>query len=386
MKLRLLVLALLALVALQGCLGGNRKKNPEEQPVELTAVSDGLQINRLWSAKLGGSAEHLALALAPASDGSRVYAASHGGTVSAFDIDTGNRQWSVDTKLALSAGPGYGDGMVVVGSADGDVLAFDTVTGGERWRQSVTGELLATPVVYGNVVILRSVNGVVYALDARDGKLRWNVAQSVPRLSLRGVGQPAAGGDRVIVGFDNGRVVAYRLRDGAELWQAPLATPSGRTELERLTDVDSNVLIVGEEVYVAGFQSRGALLQLTNGQAAWAEEMSSVGGLAADWNAVYSTGGDGSVFAVRRSNGLQVWQQDALLRRGITGPAVFGTSVVVGDFEGYLHWLRASDGAIIGRARAGKSPIAAPPLVAGERLFVQDEAGVLYAYAMPGSS
>ena len=271
----------------------------------------------------------------------------------------------------------------MVGSADGNVVAVDAANGEERWAQSVSGELLAVPVIYGNTVILRSVSGQIFALESATGALRWTKEQPVPRLTLRGVGQPAAGADRVVVGFDNGRIIAYRLRDGAELWQAPLATARGRTELERLSDVDSNVLIIGEEVYVAGFQSRGALLLLNDGQAAWAEDLSSAGGLAADWTSLYTTSGDGKVYAIKRESGTQVWEQSSLLRRGLTGPTTFGEAVVVGDFEGYLHWLAATDGSIVGRTRAGKARIAAPPLAVGSRLFVQDEAGTLHAFAMP---
>ncbi|MDH3589541.1 MAG: outer membrane protein assembly factor BamB [Gammaproteobacteria bacterium] len=384
MNFRLMVFTLLSLVALQGCLGGNNKI-ADEQPIELERISGGLKIRSLWSSKLGGDAEHLALALAPSSDGTRVFAAAHEGRVSGFDIVTGKRDWEVNTKLKLTAGPGYGDGLVIVGSADGDVVALDAVNGTQLWTQSVAGELLAIPLIFGNTVILRTVNGQIFALDSNDGDLRWTAEQSVPRLSLRGVGQPAAGGDRVVVGFDNGRIVAFRLRDGAELWQAPLATSSGRTELERLSDVDSNVLVIGEEVYAAGFQSRGALLLLESGQAAWVQDLSSAGGLAADWTSLYTTTGDGSVYALKRETGAQVWQQNDLLRRGLTGPTPFGEAIVVGDFEGYLHWLAAGDGTIIGRARAGKAPIAAPPLAVGSRLFAQDEAGVLHAFALPQS-
>ncbi|MDH3646743.1 MAG: outer membrane protein assembly factor BamB [Gammaproteobacteria bacterium] len=386
MNRKLILLVLLSAVTLQACLGGLKKKDPEEEPAELTKLEDGVTIKSAWSTKLGGGAEHLSLGLKPASDGNRIFAASHSGVVSGLDLVTGKRDWSHDTDLALTAGPGYGDGLIIVGSADGDVVAIDAVTGERRWSQVVSGELLAVPVIYSGVVIVRAVNGKIFALEARNGALRWTVEQSVPRLSLRGNGQPAAARDRVIVGFDNGRVVALSLRDGADLWQAPLASGRGRTELDRMTDIDSNVVIVGEEVYVAGFQSRAALLMLGDGQAAWAEQLSSAGGLAADWTALYATSGDGHVYALERASGKRLWEQSGLLRRGLTGPTPFGEAVVVGDFEGFLHWLSARDGSIIGRARAGSARIAAQPLAVGERLIVQDEAGILHAFTMPQSS
>ncbi len=381
----LLFPALLAL-ALQGCLFGGNKKDPDSLPMELPRIESAVKVENLWKARVGGGSEYLRLGLRPSSDGSRVFAASYDGTVSGFAVASGQRDWSIDTRLKLTAGPGYGDGLVVVGSADGDVVAIDAANGEERWRQAVASELLAVPLVAANTVILRGVNGSLHALSAADGKARWSVEQQVPRLSLRGIGQPGISGDVVIAGFDNGRVVAYRLRDGAELWQAPLALRRGRTELERLSDIDSDIVVLGEEAYVAGFQSRAALLRAGDGQAAWVVDVSSAHGLGIDWTGIYATDGDSRVFSLSRSNGELRWEQAGLLRRGLTGPTAFGNSVVVGDFEGYLHWLSASDGTLTGRVRAGKARIVASPLAVGNRLFVQDEAGMLHTFALPETS
>ncbi|MBT8131062.1 MAG: outer membrane protein assembly factor BamB [Gammaproteobacteria bacterium] len=383
MRKKLIVPVLVTLFVLQACIGGGKRKDVEQEPVELTKIENGVQMNKIWSARLGGGAKNLRLGLRPASDGTRIFAASHSGDVAGFDLVSGNRDWAVKTDIPLTGGPGYGDGLVVVGSEDGDVVAIDAVTGAQRWSQQVAGEILAVPVIYSGVVIIRTVNGRVYALEALNGSQRWVVEQPVPRLSLRGISQPAVARDRVVVGFDNGRVAALSLRNGADLWQAPLSTGRGRTELERLSDIDSNVIITGEEVYVAGYQSRAALVFLGDGRAAWAEDLSSAGGLAVGGSFLFSTGGDGQVIALSRENGAQQWQQDGLMRRGVTGPVFFANTVVVGDFEGYLHLLSPTSGSLIGRARAGSAAIVSPPLAVGERLFVQDEAGTLVAFRSP---
>lgn len=377
----LLALAFTAVLLHACALGGRRDKS--EQPTELKAIDNGLKVSQLWSARVGADAEHLRLGLRPASDGTRVFAAARDGTVGGFDLVTGNRDWRVETGLPLSAGPGHGDGLIVVGGAEGEVAALEAVDGVRRWSVKVSGEILATPVIGRGLVIVRTVDGGVFALEANTGAERWRYEQSVPRLSLRGNGQPAIGADRVVVGFDNGRVVALRLADGAELWQAPLASGRGTTELERLADIDSNIVIIGEEVYAAGFQSRAALLTLMEGQPIWAEEVSSAGGIAVDWTGLYATGGDGVVQALARASGALQWRQDALLYRGVTGPEAFGEGVVVADYEGYLHWLATTDGRIFARARAGKARIVMAPLAVGSRLFVQDEAGTLYAFGQP---
>lgn len=381
MTRRLIFLVLLSVLTLQGCLG-NKKKDARDAPLELTRIENDLRIQKQWSVKLGRGAEHLSLGLRPVSDGTRIFAASHSGIVSGIDIVAGHRDWTTDTDLALSAGPGYGNSLVVVGSADGDIVALEASNGVVQWTRSVGGEVLATPVIHGGLVIVKSGDGSVHAMDALDGAMRWTVETSVPRLTLRGSGQPAAVGDRVIVGFDNGQVVALSLRDGADLWRAPLALGRGRTELERMSDVDSNVVTFGEEVYVAGFQSRAALLSAASGQPAWISDLSSAG-LDVGRAAMFSTSGNGTVSALDRATGTVVWEQKSLLHRGLTGPAVFGNAVVVGDFEGYLHWLSVDDGTLIARTKAGKASIVTAPMVVGNKLFVQDEAGLLHAFSMP---
>lgn len=382
MTKRLLLAVLCAALLVQACSLGARRDKPEK-PTELQPLQNAAKVSQLWSARIGGDSEHLRLGLRPASDGTRVFAAAHDGTVNGFDLITGNRDWRVDSKLPLSAGPGYGEGLIVVGGAEGQVAAYEAVDGVRRWSASVAGEVLATPVIGRGFVIVRTVNGRLIALDATTGQVRWRYEQSMPRLSLRGIGRPAIGADRVVAGFDNGRLVALRLSDGTELWQVPLASQRGTTELERLADIDSNVIISGEEVYTAGFQSRAVLLNLMDGRAAWAEDLSSAGGIAIDWTGLYATGGDGVVVALDRRTGAQQWRQEALKYRGVTGPEAFGNAVVVGDFEGFLHWLSIEDGAITSRARAGKTRIVMPPLAVGERLFVQDESGTLYAFGTP---
>lgn len=382
MNHKLLIFALAATLVLQGCVFGGRKDD-SDKPAELQPLATKTKVQKLWSARIGGDAKNLRLGLRPASDGTRVFAAAYDGAVSGFDLVTGRRDWRTDTDARLSAGPGYGDGLVVVGSVEGDVIALEADNGAQRWRTFLKGEILAAPAIGAGTVVLRTVNGGLVALEASTGAVRWRYEQPVPRLSLRGNARPAIGMGQVIAGFDNGRIVSIRLSDGVEVWQAPLAIQRGRTELERLADIDSDVVITGEEIFVAGFQSRAAMISLTAGRPVWAEELSSAGGIAVDWTGLYATAADGVVQALDRKTGAAQWTQDALVRRRVSGPEAFGEAIVVGDFDGYLHWLSSQDGKIVARARAGNAAIVAAPMAVGDRLFVQDESGTLHAFGLP---
>jgi outer membrane protein assembly factor BamB len=373
-------LVIVAALLLGGCGLFGGKDDPSEPPAELVDLRASIPVRKLWSAKVGGGGEDLRLGLSPATDGARVYAASHDGRVSAFDAKSGRRVWSVETKLPLAAGPAYGGGLLALGTSDGDLLALDASNGDERWRQAIGSEVLASPAIGSSVVAVRSVDGRLRGFAADDGAALWAVDQSVPRLTLRGNARPVIAGVTVIAGFDNGRLGAYDITTGEAAWEFALAAAKGRTELDRLVDISGGVKVVGDDVYAVGYQGRLLGVALESGQALWQRELSSYSGLDADWNNIYVTDDAGEVVAVARNSGRPVWRQDGLRRRDITAPTPYQNAVVVGDFEGYLHWLSVDDGSMLARTRVDSSRVGSAPLVVGDVLYAQSDGGALTAF------
>jgi outer membrane protein assembly factor BamB len=364
-----------------GIFGGG--DDEELAPKELLEFEETLPVKKLWSAKLGADSEFLRVGLLPAGDGTRIYAASRDGNVLAFDPESGKRLWRSKTESLLSAGPGVGNGFVVVVGSDGELIALSAETGEQRWQRNIDGEALATPIVSDDVLIVYTIDGHLRALSTFDGSERWSMEQSPPSLTLRGTAAPVVVGSSVIAGFDNGRLIAVNLRDGTPEWEAMLSPPSGRSDLERLSDVDGAIAAVGQDVYATGYQGRLASVASESGQILWAREISAYAGVSADWNNVYTSNADGEVIALTRSNGAETWRNDALLRREPTMPVPFDTTVAVGDFEGYVHFFSNLDGNPVARRRVGKRMISGAPVVIGGRLYVQSEAGVLTAFAVP---
>jgi outer membrane protein assembly factor BamB len=369
------ILASLGFLALVGC-GDDKDVDPPAELVDITATRD---VNQLWSVSLGGDAERLRLALRPAVANGVVYAASHDGEVAAFAAQNGKRAWSVKTKLPLSAGPEVGEGAVVVGSSEGDLLALDAASGKERWRTSIKSEILARPLIVNDVVVIRTVDGHIEALSMTDGARRWSVDEQVPRLTLRGTSPPVLAGDRIVAGFDNGRMIAIDVRNGDVLWDTIVNAPSGRTELERLADIDSPPRVSGDDIFVVGFQGRVAMLALDSGQIWWARDASSYRGFAMDDTTLYLTNSDSVVIAMRKSDGAVQWEQKGLRRRGLSAPAIDGDALIVGDFEGYLHWLDKATGEVVARRKAGGSRISNAAVTDDGRAFVQTDDGKLLA-------
>jgi outer membrane protein assembly factor BamB len=377
----------LVLVAALGVLAAcSDKDKVVEKPAELVELNATLPVKKLWSTSVGGGGEKLQLALGLAENSGVLYAAARDGKVRAIDEATGRTRWDADTDAELSAGPSAGDGLVVVGTTGGAVIALEADTGKQRWRAKVSGEVLAAPLVAGDRVIVRSVEGRLRALNAADGKEAWMVEDIVPRLTLRGTSPPVRAGETVLCGFDSGRVMAVGRANGDILWQAQVSSPRGRTELERLADIDAAVRVAGEEVYAVGYQGRIAMIALDGGQLWWARDLSSYSGLGIDDTQLYVATSDGDVVALRRRDGGTVWQQTGLKRRALGTPAVHLGAIVVGDFDGYLHWMDRDSGRFVARERPGDARIAAAPVAVGDRLFVIDEGGKVVAYAGGGGA
>lgn len=376
---RLARAAIAATVAVALGLGACSKDKDVAPPAELVDFDAKLAIERVWSGGVGGKDRALRLALAPAVDGERVYAAGEKGDVYAFDANTGRTLWRTETELPLSGGPGVGQGLVVAGTSDGQLVALDAAAGAKKWQVRLTGEVLAAPAIAPGAVVVRTVDGHVRALAPATGAELWSDDEAVPRLSLRGNSPPVIAGDAVLCGFDNGKVAAYALNNGDVLWEAAVSPARGRTELERLNDIDGAVHVSGRDVFAAGFQGRVAMLALDSGQIWWARDASSHRGFALDGETLYLTLADGSVQALRRRDGTPVWTNDKLLRRGLTAPAIDGDALVVADFEGYVHWLDKTTGELLARAKSGGERVTNAPVAANGLVYVQNDDGRLVA-------
>lgn len=372
---RWVLLALLAATALAGC----SKDKDVEPPAVLVDFKESIAVQRLWNLSLGGGDARLRVGLAPAVVGERVFVAGRGGDVAALDVATGKILWRTRTRAPLSGGPGAGEGLVIVGSSVGELIALDAETGERRWSVFVGGELLSAAAISAEAVVVRTVAGELRGLAPSDGRELWREEQQIPRLTLRGAATPVIAGSTALSGFDNGRVLAVEARNGEILWDQLVAASRGRTELERMVDIDSTIKVRGLDVFVTTFQGRVAMLALDSGQPWWSREVSSHRGLDVDDDRVYLSTTSGEVLALSRRSGTDLWRQASLRQRRLSAPAAVGPHVVVGDFEGYLHWMDAASGDFVARVRAG-GRISNPPAVAGSILIVQDDDGRVTAF------
>lgn len=371
-----------AVVMLGACGMGNPFSSSSSNvapPEPLTEITPTIAVTTVWSRNVGESAGRQYLRLRPAVAGATVYAAERGGDVSAFDLKTGDELWEQSTDTPISGGPGVGDGMVIVGTSDGQVLALKAETGEIAWQQRVSSEVLAAPAIDSGVAVVRTQDGKVVGLAINDGTRLWVYDRAVPALSLRGTSTPVIERETVLAGFDNGLLVALALSDGQLLWESRIAAPSGRSELERLVDIDADPIVDRGIVFAVTFQGRVAALELNGGKIIWRRDMSSYAGLGIAGQDLLITDSQSFVWAIDRDSSASVWRQDKLARRSLTPPTQFGEHVVVGDFDGYVHFLDRDNGRIAARLQVDSDGLSSAPLAVDDLLLIYGRGGTLTA-------
>lgn len=355
-------------------------------PAELQPIANPIPMQKLWDVDVGAGTEGAFVKLVPMVQGGLIYAASHDGQVVAVDANDGKPIWEVDTDLSITAGVGFVDGLVLVGTDEGQVVALQVADGEEAWRARASSEILAVPQGAEGVVVVRTIDGRFIGLDSNSGEQLWIYTYTVPALTLRGTAAPLLAPGVAITGLDTGKLLVLSLRDGTPVWEKRIAPPQGRTELERLVDIDAEPRVVDGVLYIVTYQGNVTAIDLRNGNTLWSRDFSSYSGLDVDTRQVYITDDNDTLWALDQRSGATLWKQTALNRRSLSTPVVNGNGnyVVVGDFEGYLHWLDTIDGRLVGRVRADKEGIAAAPVVRDNIVYVLSNRGTLSAFQLEG--
>ncbi|MES1927307.1 outer membrane protein assembly factor BamB [Salinisphaera sp. T31B1] len=361
---------------LAGCGGGAAVS----EPTPLTELkAPAYRMETLWRTDGGDGAGEYVSGFKPAVEGNRVYVANRDGYVVALNLSNGKRIWRSRTGDRLIAGPAVAGDKLLLGTRDGQIVALDVASGERAWTTELSSEVISAPASSADLAVARTLDGRLVALDLATGDRRWTIERSVPTLTMRGTSSPVINGNMVYAGLDNGKVIALDLATGEQRWEQVVALPSGRSELDRIVDVDADPLVLDNELYAVSVGGEMASLSLTSGRTRWQQQIAAESGLAADDNSIYTADMDGDVWAINRITGNKRWEQEALKYRKVSAPAVFDGDVLVGDYDGYVHWLSADDGSVIARGRPFDEAIRSRPVVAGDRAIVLGADGEIAA-------
>jgi outer membrane protein assembly factor BamB len=374
--------ALATLLLLNGCSWIKSWGDDDEPdaPAKLVEFETTLKVGKAWSTDIGKGLDKTGRQIRPAYSSGSLYVADYKGRLFAIDAANGQKRWEIKTELPFTGGPGVTGNLLLMGTENAEVFAFDASTGTQLWSATVTSEVLAAPVESDGIVVVRCIDGRVFGLDADTGQRLWVYDHSVPLLTLRGNAPLLLRAGVAFVGYDGGQVVALKLTDGILMWEQTLVTAEGRTELERLSDIDGQLVFIASDLLVSSYKNRLASLAADSGRLLWFKDVSSATGVAVDRTNLTLSDKDGNVWMLDRRNGAEAWKQDQLLHRGLTRPEFYGSFIVVGDAEGYLHWINIDDGQFAAREKTGGKGFAGPPLVVGNTLYVMTKKGRLTAF------
>ncbi len=379
-------------------IGDDDEGEESKEPAKLVSFTPELDIDRDWKVKVGEGLGKKYLRINPGVVADRIIAADGYGAVVAVDRFTGKRIWQAQFDKAagkgfslsgfldrsdpsfVSGGVGIGEGLALLGTTRGDVVALSVADGTEMWRSNVGTEIGSVPTADNGRVFAQSIDGKLTALDSLTGEELWTYNSQVPRLTLRGTSSPVVANDVVYTGFASGKVTALRAENGEPIWEQRVMLPEGRSELERIVDVDSSPLIAGGALFAVAYQGRAVGMSLRDGRPRWEKDTSSFLNMAEGYGQIYIVDEEDTIVAIDQNSGEVVWQQEAFARRKLTAPLAFSNYIFVGDDEGYLHAIAQRDGRLLGRIKVGGKGLRADLAVADGVVYASDNKGTLHAF------
>ncbi len=356
------------------------------EPAVLSDIAQEISLSKNWSVSGRGDAKEKYIRLRPHFFADKVAVVDSEAHLSVHEVASGKSLWSSKLTGKFSGGVGGNSEILVVGSIDGDVIAVNSQDGSDAWKTTLTSEVMAISESFEDVIVVRTNDSRLHGISLLSGEVEWVVTQSSPALTLRGVGPPLIIDGIAYAGLDNGKVLAVSIASGNVIWESRVSVPSGRTELDRIVDIDGQLAGDADFIYAVSYHGRLAAIDRINGKIVWARDLASVNGLSIDENLVYVTDRDDNVWALQKNSGVTVWKQDKLFYRELSAPAQLDNAVLVGDFEGFIHVLAKQDGRMIGRTKLGKNPIQTSTSPTTAISYIVDTSGQLAAYSISSTN
>jgi len=348
------------------------------RPNELSPLVGKVSIKKNWQQQVGQGLGSTYRVMPPVRAGDAVYANDIAGNVFAFDANSGDLLWKQVLGFDTAAGVGVGDGAVLVASLEGDVVQLNADTGEVLWRTNISSEILAPPQTNGVVAVVQTNDGKLVGFDAKSGEQRWDFNITLPALTLRGTATPLLFGDNLVTGFANGKLMAFSASEGTLYWERRIARPQGRSDIERVVDIDGQAVIAGSSLYATSYNGSLSALSPT-GTILWSQALSSYGSPVVIEGRIFVSTDDGVLRAFDAKSGAPLWENSSLFRRKLSAPQNLNGFVVVADYEGYLHVFDSESGAIISRQQIDSAGVRSPMVTAEDALYVLGNNGVLAA-------
>lgn len=394
--MRYWLLILLIPFALAACSNDDDEVIP---PSPLPVFKSDVQVKKLWTQNVGDGVDDVYLNLKPAVTERWVFAAAISGELVKIDRATGDVVWEVETERTITGGVSAAYGVVAFGTGDGEVVVLNEEDGVILWSKKLDGQIMAAPAIAADHILVQTLSGRLHGLKREDGAVAWLYDTSIPILTLRGESSPVVVGEVTLAGFANGKLAALDTNTGFVGWERSIGQSEGRSELERLIDLDGRFWVSGKTVYAVTYQGNASAIDIPSGRLLWTRKMSSYSGVSEFLSQLYVVDDDGKLAALDAVSGTDLWLQEGLRGRRLSAPTAYDRYVVVGDFAGYLHWLSYQDGSFKARVKVSSRPtrnpnaklgqaepkrtedgLRAEPVVYQDIVYVQGNGGAVAAY------
>lgn len=355
-----------------------------EPPAPLTDIKNSLRFDRLWTMDTGAGISAGSYNRQPLLVGGEIFTVDIDGLIKNIDAKSGKLKWDYETGIQSITGLIGNDKIIVASSRNGELNIYDRTSQDLklRWSVRLKGEIRSAPTINADSLFIRTVDGRLSSISMADGSIQWTVSHLVPALSLTGNSAPILYNELVIAGFDDGKLAAFDRANGQVVWEIAVSQPTGRSEIERLVDVDGQFMLGNGVIYVSSYQGRLAAIQAIDGEELWSRKFSSFNSMTIDDNAIYISSDTSHLWSIDRRTGSALWKQDVLHARKISAPLLFEDKVIVGDFDGYVHWFNQADGALIGRLRPSSKRHYSTPFQWDNKIFAMDSDGILSSFEM----
>ena len=353
-----------------------------EPPAPLTDINNGLRFDQIWTIKTGAGISAGSYNRQPLLVGDEIFTVDIDGLIKNVDAESGKLKWDFETGIESITGL-FGNNKIIVASSRNGVLNIYDRTDHNlnlRWSARLKGEIRSAPVTNADSLFIRTVDGRLSSISKADGSIQWTVSHLVPALSLTGNSAPILHNEFVIAGFDDGKLAAFDQTNGQVVWEITVSQPTGRSEIERLVDIDGQFILSNGVIYVSSYQGRLAAIQAIDGEELWSRKFSSFNAMSIDDDAIYLSSDTSHIWSIDRRTGSALWKQDVLHARKISAPLLFEDKVIVGDLDGHVHWFNQSDGALIGRLRPSYKRHYSRPFEWDNKIFAMDSDGILSSF------
>jgi outer membrane protein assembly factor BamB len=353
-----------------------------EPPSPLTDINNGLRFDQIWTIKTGAGISAGSYNRQPLLVGDEIFTVDIDGLIKNIDAESGKLKWDFETGIESITGLFGNNKIIVASSRNGELNIYDRTDNNLnlRWSARLKGEIRSAPVTNADSLFIRTVDGRLSSMSKADGSIQWTVSHLVPALSLTGNSAPILYNELVIAGFDDGKLAAFDQTNGQVVWEITVSQPTGRSEIERLVDVDGQFILSDGVIYVSSYQGRLAAIQAIDGEELWSRKFSSFNAMTIDDDAIYLSSDSSHLWSIDRRTGSALWKQDILHARKVSAPLLFKDKVIVGDLDGHVHWFNQSDGALIGRLRPSYKRHYSTPFQWDNKIFAMDSDGILSSF------